>query len=173
METIIKDLISIHLDKFKLINSTQHGFMKKKSSLTNLLMFFEFVCKAVDNGEPVDVIYLDFQKAFDKVPHSRLLLKVRALGIDGKIAGWIKDWLENRKQRVVLNGCRSDWCNVVSGVPQGSVLGPLLLLMFINNIDQAVLSKLLKFADDIKLFHAVSSSDDVNKLRDDLQNIFN
>ena len=108
METIIKDLISIHLDKFKLINSTQHGFMKKKSSLTNLLMFFEFVCKAVDNGEPVDVIYLDFQKAFDKVPHSRLLLKVRALGIDGKIARWIKDWLENRKQRVTLNGCTSD-----------------------------------------------------------------
>ena len=171
-ETIIRDCLTVHLDRFKLINSTQHGFMRKKSCLTNLLVFLEYVCKAVDKGEPVDAIYLDFQKAFDKVPHCRLMLKINALGIDGKVAGWIKDWLANRKQRVVLNGCKSDWCDVASGVPQGSVLGPLLFLIFINDIDQCVSSKLLKFADDAKLFRVVSSLEEVNKLRDDLKNLF-
>ena len=146
--------------------------MSKKSCLTNLLEFTDYVSKYVDRGEPIDVVYLDFQKAFDKVPHNRLMLKLEALGMGKKITDWIRNWLTNRKQRVVLNGCRSDWCDLVSGVPQGSVLGPLLFTVFINDIDDSIANKLLKFADDTKLVGPVSSVEEVNALRDDLRNLF-
>jgi len=142
--------------------------MKNKSCLTNLLDFIEKVGGHIDNGQLVDVIFLDFQKAFDKVPHQRLLLKVRALGIDGQILRWVEDWLSNRKQRVILNGSMSSWCSVVSGVPQGSVLGPLSFLVYINDIADCVTSNLLKFADDTKLFRAVTSAIDDDILRNDL-----
>ena len=120
----------------------------------------------------MDVIYLDFAKAFDKVPHIRLMSKVRALGITGKIHRWIENWLNNRKQRVVLNGIASEWTDVKSGVPQGSVLGPLLFLIFINDIDQDVENKILKFADDTKLFGEVAENEDVERMRDDLRRLF-
>ena len=108
----------------------------------------------------MDVLYLDFAKAFDKVPHRRLLEKCRGLGLDGRMLEWIRVWLEDRKQRVVLNGEASEWTDVLSGVPQGSVLGPTLFLIFINDIDKAVevtSSVLLKFADDTKVGRVVES----------------
>ena len=171
-EAILRDAITSHFQMYNLIKESQHGFMRKKSCLTNLLEFLEYVTEYVDNGEPVDVIYLDFQKAFDKVPHQRLMLKLVSLGVNGRVASWIKDWLADRKQRVVLNGCMSDWCEVASGVPQGSVLGPLLFVVFINDIDQCVTSKLLKFADDTKLMKPVSSTHEINMLRNDLCNLY-
>jgi ribonucleases P/MRP protein subunit RPP40 len=171
METIIKNRLTLHLYQYKLIHSTQHGFMKNRSCLTNLLEFLEYICSFVDKGQPIDVIYLDFQKAFDKVPHRRLISKLHAVGIEGQVAVWIENWLANREQRVVLNGNMSEWCSVISGVPQGSVLGPLLFLIYINDIDVCVSSKLLKFADDAKLFRVVSSVDEVEKLRNDLTNL--
>jgi len=91
LESIFHDAMLKHLVEYNFINGSQHGFMRRKSCLTNLLEFLEFVGKHVDNGEPVDVLYLDFQKAFDKVPHCRLMVKLRALGIQGNIADWIKD----------------------------------------------------------------------------------
>jgi hypothetical protein len=126
------------------------------------------VTEWVDNGEPVDVIYLDFQKAFDKVPHKRLLHKVKGMGIEGDLLHWIQDWLKNRKQRVCMTNECSDWADVTSGVPQGSVLGPLLFLMYINDIDEGVTNKLLKFADDTKLFGKVGTMEDIERLRADL-----
>ena len=117
----------------------------------------------------MDVLYLDFQKAFDKVPHQRLLSKLEALGITGKFSGWIASWLNGRQQRVVLNGHKSSWIHVLSGVPQGSVLGPLLFIIFVNDLDDGVISKLLKFADDVKLIGQVASERDVDSLRADLQ----
>jgi len=125
-EGIIKDALCEHLHKYNLIRQSQHGFMRHKSCLTNLLEFLEFVSKYVDKGVPVDVIYLDFKKAFDRVPHSRLLSKVKALGINGLVAQWISHWLYDRRQRVVINGKFSTWSHVLSGVSQGSVLGPIL-----------------------------------------------
>jgi hypothetical protein len=104
MESIIKDEIFEHLEKHNLIKDSQHGFTKGKSCLTNLLEFFEEITRVIDSGNPVDVIYLDFAKAFDKVPHERHLRKVHSHGITDKILAWIASWLRGRKQRVALNG---------------------------------------------------------------------
>jgi len=114
-ESIIRDKVIDHLEKYELINNSQHGFVKKKSCLTNLFVFMEKVIDYINSGIPVDVIYLDFQKAFDKVPHRRLLMKLSAHGI-ADVIRWIKNWLTDRKQRVVLNGQYSGWSDVLSGV---------------------------------------------------------
>ena len=119
---------------------------------TNLLCFLEDTTKWVDDGSPVDVVYLDFQKAFDKVPHQRLLTKLKAYGIGESMINWIQAWLTDRRQRVIVEGEISNWKPVLSGVPQGSVLGPILFLIFINDLDDDLSSKVLKFADDTKVF---------------------
>jgi len=164
LEAIIKDDPTVH----SLINDSQHGFLAKRSCLTNLLEFLEYVTKAVDHGKPVDVIYLDFQKAFDKVPHVRLLNKLEAHGISGNVSQWIAEWLQARQQRVVLNGSVSNWLHVLSGVSQGSILGPLLFIIFINDIDNGIVNKLLKFSDDAKLVGIVSRPLEVKELQLDL-----
>ncbi len=132
MESIIRDNIVNHLLLNQLIKSSQHGFMKNKSCTTNLLEFLEKVTKMVDNGDPVDIIYLDFSKASEKVPKFRLLAKMKAHGIQGDVLRWISECLSGRRQRIVLNEGFSDRAEVISGVPQGSVLGPLAFIIFIN-----------------------------------------
>src|SRR5215831_3494083 len=117
----------------------------------------------------VDAIYLDFQKAFDKVPHMRLLLKLDSFGVCGKLYNWINSWLLQREQKVLLQGVSSSWSTVKSGVPQGSVLGPLSFIIFINDTDIAIKSRILKFADDIKLFTNVNSGRGVTIVKDDLK----
>jgi len=169
MERIIKDDMVKFLERNHLIKNSQHGFRNKRSCLTNLLSFMEKVAEYLDSGEPVDVVFLDFQKAFDKVPHKRLIERLRDIGIKGKLLSWIEEWLKGRKQRVVINGKASEWIEVESGVPQGSILGPLLFIIFINGIDEGILSDILKFADDTKIFGKAGTSESVNKLRADLQ----
>jgi len=137
-----------------------------------LLEFLEEVTLNLDDGKPVDVIYLDFAKAFDKVPHQRLFVKLFAHGIGGQVLQWVKAWLTGRRQKVGVNNTYSGWENVSSGVPQGSVLGPLLFLVYINDLDIGINSKLVKFADDRKLGRAVQTEEEVNILRRDLCNIF-
>ena len=168
MEKVIKESMMSHLKRNKLIRNTQHGFMPNKSCTTNLLAFLESVTKAVDEGKNVDVIYLDFAKAFDLVPRQRLLEKLKAHGIDNSLLKWIGDWLKDRRQRVVLNGKASGWTHVKSGVPQGSILGPILFTIFINDLDEEVVEKvmvLLKFADDTKIGHIIDSEESWRSLQ--------
>ena len=152
LEAIISDhIIMDFLSKHKLINTSQHGFLKARSCLTNLLCFFEEITKWVGEGSPVDVIYSNFKKAFDKVPHQRLILKLKSHGMGNSIINWIDQWLTDRKHRVVVDGEVSSWKSVLSGVPQGSVLGPILCLVYITDLEEGVTGSILKFADDSKL----------------------
>ena len=171
LESIIKDRMVEHLTISGVIRDSQHGFTKGRSCLTNLLDFLEDVTKWIDEGTPVDVIYLDFAKAFDKVPRVRLIRKLEAHGISGKVSEWINHWLSNRKQCVSLNGSQSNWKDVLSGVPQGSVLGPLLFLIFINDIDNEVSCKITKFADDTKVCRKIESDTDADSLNQDLKKL--
>ena len=128
----------------------------------------EHISKWADDGSPVDVIYLDFQKAFDKVPHQRLLIKLKSHGMGESVVNWVRDWLSGRKQRVVVEGDESIWRPVISGVPQGSVLGPILFLIYINDLENEIGSNILKFADDTKMFRRVESQEDRHQLQVDL-----
>jgi hypothetical protein len=167
LESIIRDDIVHHLLQNELLRSSQHGFMANKSCTTNLLEFLETLTSAVDEGDAMDVIFLDFAKAFDKVPHKRLMAQLKGHGVEGKVLKWIGSWLAGRRQRVVLNGASSGWKEVLSGVPQGSVLGPILFLVFINNLDvmASMVTVLKKFADDTKLGHVIKSLADSEALQ--------
>ena len=159
------------LIKHKLIIPSQHGFLKARSYLTNVLCFLEELTKLVDDGSPVDVIYLDFQKAFDKVPHQRLILKLNSHGMGNSIINWIEQLLTDRKQRVVVDGEVSRWKSVLSWVPQGSVLGPILFLVYINGLEEGVTGKIFKFADDIKLFRKTREIVEKQKFKDDINKL--
>ena len=175
MESCIRDSIVDHLEVNGLINPSQHGFMRKKSCTTNLLEFMERVTAEVDQGHAMDLIYLDFSKAFDKVPHKRLIEKMRAHSINGKLLQWVERWLQGRTQRTVLNGKGSEWQPVKSGVPQGSVLGPLAFIIFINDIDEMAgdISIINKFADDTKCGHVVRDEHDLELLQNCLDRLVN
>jgi len=137
--------------------------------LTNLLSFLDKVTGYVDVGDSVDAVFLDFAKSFDKVPHERLSTKL--ISHDVKIASWIRGWLSNREQRVCIGGDSSQWRCVTSGVPQGSVLGPVLLLIYINDLDNGVWNLMLKFADDAKIFSKKNNTWDGRRLQDDLDRL--
>ena len=174
MESLIKSTIRSHLQSNNLIRSSQHGFMDRKSCLSNLLHCMEEVTTILDEGDSADVLYLDFSKAFDKVQHQRLLNKMQQLGIGGKILDWVRAWLSNRMQRVVLNGQQSNMIPVPCSVPQGSVLGPLLFIIFINDIDlcmDIVQLLLLKFADDTKAIKRIHSQLDNQDLQHVIENL--
>ena len=172
MESIINDEIVEHLLGNKLIKSSQHGFVKNKSCATNLLEFLEKIHEAVDQGKNLDLLYLDFAKAFDKVPQKRLITKLKAHGITGNLLKWIESWLNGRKQRVVLNGKFSSWKNVLSGIVQGSILGPLLFVIFINDIDDiCTLDVVKKLADDTKCGQIINDKTDSENLQENINNL--
>lgn len=170
-ERLIANELTKHLDDNSLINKSQHGFRKNKSCLTNLLETTQEISQILDTGYQMDIIYLDFQKAFDKVSHSKLKIKLMNKNVNGRLLSWIMSWLRNRKQRVVVNGETSSWTSVKSGVPQGSVLGPLLFTIFIDDLDEGLSNSVKKFADDTKLFGRASTEDQVNSIREDLDKL--
>ena len=171
VESVLRDEIVNHLEKFNQIKQSQHRFCKGYSCVSNLLSFLESVTYSVDAKQNVDTIYLDFTKAFDKVPHQRLLLKLRAHGTDGAVCDWIGAWLRDRWQKVRLEGSCSSWRQVFSGVPQGSVLDPVLFLIFINDLEVGTTSRILKFANDTKLFRTVVNPSDHLKLQNNLDTV--
>ena len=123
---------------------------------------------AISRGNVTDVVYLDFQKAFDTVPHKRLMVKLQAYGISGVILNWINAFLNGRTQRVIVNGIASRKEAVLSGVPQGSVLGPLLFVLYINDLPDTLICHCMMFADDTKSFREITDVADTNMLQNDL-----
>jgi ribonuclease P/MRP protein subunit RPP40 len=173
LESIIRDHIVNYLESNNLINYSQFGFRRRRSCLTNLLDFFDKITIEYDKTKSLDLIYLDFRKAFDTVPHNRLLIKLEALGINGNILTWIKEWLSERTQRVYINGHYSEYKAVTSGIAQGSVLGPVLFLIYINDIDIGIKSYISKFADDTKLMSSCLTTNHYEKIQSDLDKLKN
>lgn len=147
----------------------QHGFLKGLSCTTQLLQVLHELGRALDSGLETDVIYLDFSKAFDSVCHAKLLSKLCTFGIDGPLLQWFTSYLSGRQQRVVVNGSFSSWGVVKSGVPQGSILGPVLFLMFVNDMpDVLKSSSLAMYADDSKCYKTIRTMSDICDLQADL-----
>ena len=171
MEGIIRDTLNSHLIDKNLISNAQYGFTKGRSCTTQLLStFFDWMTN-LDNGIPTDAIYLDLQKAFDTVPHKRLLLKLQGYGIRGNIWLWIKDFLKERLQYVKVGNSTSNTAQVTSGVPQGSVLGPTLFVYYINDMAEIIDCLIKIFADDTKLYHAVDTSESAIKLQENINRL--
>ena len=171
MESCVKDAMLIHLLENNLNTPDQHGFTKGLSCLTNLLQPFQSWTEDVDQGDIVDVILLDFQKAFDKVPKKMLLQKLSAYGVRGKVLEWIADFLSDRKMRIMLRSEYSKWFYVISGVPQGSVLGPIPFLIYVNDIPETVNSNVKMLADDTKIFITLKTKCDCEILQDGLDSL--
>ena len=173
LESIIREEIMKYLKTNKLISAKQFGFLSGRSCTLQLLTMLDKWTSILDRGGAIDVIYFDFMKAFDKVAHGKLLQKLRAYGIDGNLHAWINAFLTNRRQRVTVNGANSCWEPVTSGVPQGSVLGPLLFVVFINDMPEVVDSNslLVMFADDAKLSREFVNLNDRETEQDDVNNL--
>uniref|UniRef100_A0A8C5M941 Reverse transcriptase domain-containing protein n=1 Tax=Leptobrachium leishanense TaxID=445787 RepID=A0A8C5M941_9ANUR len=168
METMLKERIVDHLKTHRLQDQKQHGFTSGRSCQTNLIDFFDWVTKIIDTGGAVDIAYLDFSKAFDTVPHRRLINKLQSLSLDSNIVEWIRQWLSDRQQRVVVNGVYSAQGLVTSGVPQGSVLGPILFNIFISDIAEGINGKVCLFADDTKICNRVDVPGGISQMTNDL-----
>lgn len=156
------------------ISEAQHGFLRRRSTVSNLAEFLQFVLSGMERGGQVDVVYTDFEKAFDRVDHVILLAKLERLGIHGDLLRWVKSYLSNRSQAVVAGGFRSDFINIPSGIPQGSHLGPLLYNAYIFDIYTCFNStKYLLYADDKKIFYKINNYQDCNTLQNTLNNLSN
>ena len=172
-EKIIRQEIIHHLATQQLLNPTQHGFTSGKSTLTNLVEYYESILLLLEHHQQVDAIYLDYSKAFDKCDHDIILAKLENLGIRGKLNKWISAFLKRRQQSVSIQGHKSIpvWCH--SGVPQGSVLGPLLFLILMIDIDKSLKHSILSsFADDTKVWKAILNKNTEALLQEDLDRIY-
>ena len=172
MEHIICSNIFSHLDKYGILCDQQHGFRHKRSCETQLITTINDFATALNNSEQVDAIFLDLSKAFDTVPHKRLCYKLSFYGIRGTLLKWIECFLTDRTQQVIINDKCSDSLPVLSGVPQGSVLGPLLFMCYINDIPNDLKSTIRLYADDALLYRTIHNDSDVHALQNDL-NILN
>ena len=154
------------------ITTLQSGFIPGDSTVNQLVDIYNTFCKALDEGKEVRAIFCDISKAFDRVWHKGLLIKLRAAGISGSLLNWFADYLNDRKQKVVLPGASSSWTSVGAGVPQGSILGPLLFLLYINDIVEDINSSIRLFADDTSLYIIVDNPlQAAEQLNSDLQKI--
>ncbi|GAB0206675.1 mitochondrial enolase superfamily member 1 [Grus japonensis] len=158
MEYLILETISRHMKDKKITRSSHHGFTKGKSCLTNLITFYDEMSGLVDEGRAVDIVLLDFRKAFDPVSHKILIEKLLMYGLDEQTVRWTENWLNGWAQRVVISSsAKSSWKTVTSGVPQGSIPDPVLFIIFINDLDDGAECAPGQFADDTKLGRAADT----------------
>lgn len=167
----MRSAVTTHLETNNILTDAQHGFRKGRSCVSQLISIVDDLAAELNRGGQTDAILLDFSKAFDKVPHRRLLLKLAACGVEGKTLSWIKEFLSNRTQEVVVGGESSDIGHVTSGVPQGSVLGPTLFLVYINDLENNISSTVRLFADDTILYKTITTSTDAANLNEDLKKL--
>ena len=173
MESILRDVILNLLVENNVLSDGQHGFVPGRDCMTQLLLCLEDWTSIFDAGHAFDVIYTDFAKAFDSVAHERLILKLEAVEITGDVLNWIRSFLVGRSQSVRVEGETSGWQKMLSGIPQGSVLGPLLFVIFINDMPDVVKDNICKlFADDCELYGIINSDID-QRLQKDLSNLEN
>ena len=171
MEKFVRKHLMNHILTNDLNSQKQYVFMTGRSTTLQLLRAMDDWTEALDKNNEVDIIYLDFKKAFDTVPHQRLFRVLHQLGIGGKTHDWIRSFLNGREQRVMVNEIPSRWEPVLSGIPQGSVLGPVLFIIYINSMTDVVQSPLLLFADDAKLYREISTVEDQLILQKDLEEL--
>ena len=168
-ERLVRKRIADYLDEMQLQSETQHGFRKGRSTMSQLLSHVDYILTELCGDREVDVLYLDFSKAFDSVDINVLLAKLKRYGIGGKLHQWISAWILGRQQCVMVDGVRSPWVEVLSGVAQGSVLGPLLFLIYILDLESVLDGSMcLTFADDTKLMKAITDIVDQEGLQSDL-----
>ena len=173
MEKVVVKQLTEHLEENNLLNPRQHGFRARRSCLSQLLAHTSEVLAGLEVKNSVDVIYLDFAKAFDKVDHKIVLRKLRLVGVGGNLMKWMNNFLTGRTQFVAADGAVSASSDVISGVPQGTVLGPLLFLVHIGDIDTNVTeSRVASFADDTRLMKQIASPRDVELLQGDLSKVY-
>ena len=152
-----------------IFNPIQFGFLEGKSTVTQLLTCYNDWASSRNKSTPTDVVFLDFTKAFDSVPHERLLLKLKGYGIEGNLLHWFRNFLTNRQQRVVVRGTFSSWTHVRSGVPQETILGPILFLIYVNDISSNISSSIKMFADDTKVYREITDlENDTRTLQTDI-----
>ena len=161
-------LIMKHLKDQNILSDRQFGFRSNHSCESQLFITINNIAKQIDGNLQVDTAILDFSKAFDKVFHPRLLYKLRYYGIRGNVSNWLESFLNGRTQQVIVEGSKSSTCDVTSSVPQGSVLGPVLFLIYINDIITNIQSEIRLFADDIFLCKTIKTSDDHQILQNKL-----
>ena len=172
-ERVIRKQVFSYLSDHNFLNETQHGSRGGRSCLSALLDVYDDIMHMISGGDIVDMVYLDFSKAFDKVDHGILLHKLKALGITGKLGVWFYNFLTSRTHCVRLPGAVSQDHPVLSGVPQGTVLGPLLFLITIADINKDISnSKLISFADDMRVYGKISDTSDCDSLECDLNVIY-
>ena len=170
-ESLIKKVLMKYLTDNQLISNKQYGFISGRSTVTQLMNYLDVCLRSISAGNVVDCIYLDFAKAFDSVPHKRLLGKLKSYGVSSNIYGWVKAFLTDRTQIVRVNGEESVSAHVTSGIPQGSVLGPILFIVYINDLLEGVNSDGLLFADDAKIFKTIINQKDSDVLQEDLDSL--